>query len=116
MKMDPRDQEPELMRTRVEQRVPEQETWAPQSEDSVLSASATCSTQLCLASQSLGASGAASVKWPLKPTSGVTMASNVSTKTAENVLQAESCIHGPWKPDKIKEPVPWAKTGRSGVG
>lgn len=75
--------------------MPEQETWAPQSEDSVLSASATCSTQLCLASQSLGASGAASVKWPLKPTSGVTVASNVSTKTAESVLQLRAVFMAP---------------------
>lgn len=84
-------------------------------EDSLLSASATCSTQLCLASQPLGAAGAASVKWPLKPTSGVTVTSSVSTKTAESVLQAESCIHHPWKPDKMEEHVPWDETGRSGV-
>lgn len=55
------------------------------------------------------------MKWPLKPTSGVTVTSSDSTKTAESVLQAESYIHGPWKPDKMEEHVPWDETGRSGV-
>lgn len=51
------------------------------------------------------------MKWLLKPITGITVAPNASTDTAESTLQTESSIDGPGRPGKMQVYVFWDEVG-----